>query len=446
MVHDTEVVAFAVLDIDPTPLLGLLTPPADADRDSPMIRTGLCVATDGEETRATAEGPTCITPVPRSPSDEATLVSSAAAAAVRGERMLSTDVRDDAGNPRVLATRPLPAHGWGLVVSVPTEELLAPVANATWTLAGLLAAVGALAVAAALLLASWLTRPIVALQRATVDLAAGERGIALPARAPTELEDLRRSFEAMSVAVATEQADQEDRYRDLEMLAHAMAHDLKGPLTVTRGMLELLDHDRVANEADRRELVSRSLASTLRMQRLIDDLLTLMRAIGAPIAAEPVAMSEVVRDAVSELGLEEATTIGPLPSVRGQRTLLAQVMVNLLHNAATYHRPGEPARIEVSTGPRRNGLVAVLIDDAGLGIPDHERVAMLETFARGTAADRSSGTGLGLPIAKRVAERHGGSIELDDAPLGGARIRVWLPEATSTDGEVVDGQSGTAVV
>ncbi len=442
VLQDDTLVAFAVMDLDPEPLLQVLTP--TPGEQEPSIRTCLYVAGPGGGPVAIERDGGCLSSVRTGPA----VALEAPQASLGTEPEFLVDARDEDGNPAYAATRPLTEYGVGLVLSMPAAQLLSPVTEATWDLVSLFLAVAALALAASLLLGRWLTRPLVSLQQATARMAEGELGTELPPSSLRELAELRSSFDSMKLAVLAEQADQEDRYRDLEMLTHAMAHDLKGPLTVIRGMQELVASGRVATDDERRVLLERSLAATLRMQHLIDDLLSLIRAIGAPLDDEPVPLGAVMREVVEELGLEEVTTLGPLPTVQGERTLLAQVALNLLHNAATYHRADEVPRIEVSTGPRRSGLVALVIDDAGVGIPEADRSEMLETFARGDHADRSSGTGLGLPIAKRVAERHGGGIEVDDSPLGGTRILVWLPEADPPAGGVREGarQSDGAVV
>lgn len=444
MVLDDALIAVAVLDLDPEPLLEVLSDRAVDGGSQRSISTCLYVAGDDGQPVAIERATDCPSSA-RGSLPEALL---AAQAPLGDGPVFLDDVEDADGNPMVAATRALPEHGLGLVLSMSAGELLAPVTQATWELLGLFLAVALLAVATAVVVARRLTRPIVALQRATAQLADGDLASELPPSSLRELEDLRSSFESMKLAVLAEQAVQEDRYRDLEMLTHAMAHDLKGPLTVIRGMLELLSSGQVADEQDRIVLLQRSLGATLRMQRLIDDLLSLIRAIGAPLDVEPVALDVLVRDAISELELEEVATVGELPMVEGERTLLSQIVVNLLHNAAKYHVPGEPPRIEVSTGPRRGGMVALVIDDAGVGIPSECRSQMLETFARGDQEDHSSGTGLGLPIAKRVAERHGGGIELQDSPLGGTRVVVWLPDARRRPRKQPEGvrQSDPAVV
>lgn len=424
MLLDGEVIGVAILELESAPLGELLASPTDGPGISPRIRTCLYIADAAGDPQVLQGGPSC--PAQRRTS---AAVLPAASAAIQGSTTQIDDIQDADGERLVAATRPLPDHGLGLVVSLSETQLLAPVTEASRLLGGLFLAVAAVALALAVLLARWLTRPILALQAATGRIAAGELRAEMPSSAPGELEDLRRSFVALTEAVGREQARQDDRYRDLEVLTHAMAHDLKGPLTVIRGMLELLSAGRVEDAAQAELLLERSLASAERMQRLIDDLLALIRAIGAPLRLEEVPLGEVVATTVEELDLGEVVTVEGLPVVVGERTLLEQIVLNLLGNAARYHDPAVPARIVVRTGQARDGLVPLVIDDAGVGIPADRREEMLETFVRGEKVDDRPGTGLGLPIAKRVAERHGGTLELADSPLGGTRVLVWLPLA-----------------
>jgi signal transduction histidine kinase len=345
------------------------------------------------------------------------------------------------GAPIVAVTRPLPEYGWGLVVRTSRSELLAPVRGASWALAGLLGMVGAAATLLAVLVADRLGRPLLGLQVAAHRIEQGDLDAALDAdlrRGPAEIRDLGDRFAGMAAALASHRQEQEERYRDLEVLTHAMVHDLKGPLTAAAGLLELVDRDLVTDEEERRLLIHRSLAATGRMQRLIDDLLALLRAIGGPIGSEEVPLGLLVDEAVSTLELTGLVEHEGLPVVLGDRLLLEQMVQNLLHNAASYHRPGCPARIEVSADTTTGDKVTLHVDDDGIGIVPEDRTRLLQTFERGSNVVAGGGTGLGLPIAVRVIERHGGSLTLGDSPLGGTRVSVTLPDgAAQSDAAVV---------
>ena len=118
------------------------------------------------------------------------------------------------------------------------------------------------------------------------------------------------------------------------------------------------------------------------------------------------------------------TEISPGPViVRGDAVALRRLFANLIDNALRY---GTHAAVTVERAP---SAVAVLVDDDGPGIPALERAAVFEPFYRieGSRSRATGGAGLGLAIARAIAEAHGGKIGAEAAPSGGARIRVLLP-------------------
>jgi signal transduction histidine kinase len=361
------------------------------------------------------------------------------AIALRGEEGLVVHSAVGTEGGIVAATRYLPGPDWGVTVSVSEAVLSAPVRELTRNLSLASLAVGVLAVLLAVLAARWVTGPVRAIEASTRSLAAGDAHAPADATAPGELGELAAAFNAMAASIGERQAalerdraDLQQRYAELELLTHAMAHDLAGPLTSVRGVFDLLAGGRAGDATQRQLFVERGGAAARRLERLIDDLLVLIRAIGTPLQLRPVDLGELVDAATEQLGLDEVLVRGPLPTVAGDRALLDHVVTNLLSNAAAYRRPDEPARIEVSA--RCHGHhVELCIDDAGPGIDEEERAAALEPFYRGAASGDRRGSGLGLPIAARVAARHGGSLRITDSPLGGTRIVVDLPTVSARD-------------
>lgn len=340
---------------------------------------------------------------------------------------LLVGVADVTGGEVVAAVREVEPLDWVLTVAVSTPDLLAPVADATRLALALTGVVLVLVAVSSVLLARQLTRPMQALGAASAALEAGTPGAAADEDAPGELGELGARFNAMAQALHEGREDLERRYTDLELLSHAMAHDLKNPLTMVRGSFDLLGGERVVRDEDRALLLERGAGAARRMQQLIDDLLILIRAVGTDPAAEPVALEEVVDACIDHLDAADRVRRGALPEVAGDRVLLDHLVGNLLGNALTYHRPDQPPRVEVSAEVGPDGLVELRVDDAGLGIPPDEREAALALFVRGERTSDRPGSGLGLPISLRIAERHGGTLRIDDSPLGGARIVVRLP-------------------
>jgi signal transduction histidine kinase len=119
-----------------------------------------------------------------------------------------------------------------------------------------------------------------------------------------------------------------------------------------------------------------------------------------------------------------AHTEWQLPNVRGDRERLRQVLQNLLENAVKYSRAGE--EIDVRTWAK-NGRVHVAVEDTGPGIPREQHGLIFERFGRANVGLGKPGTGLGLFIARSIAEAHGGRLTVESAPGEGATFTLELP-------------------
>jgi signal transduction histidine kinase len=206
------------------------------------------------------------------------------------------------------------------------------------------------------------------------------------------------------------------------------SHELRTPLTAIRGQLEVLAREENPSGADVRRVEATTMTELRRVERLVDDLLTLAR---LDEGTEP-ALREVEVGAFLR-GLAEApggggAEVGDLAfgSIRCDPDLIAQVIRNLLSNARRH--AGDGGRVMVSALARGDWL-RVRVDDDGPGVPAAERDRVFDRFHRSQAArDRASGgSGLGLGIARSLVEIHGGRIWIEDSPLGGARAEFELP-------------------
>jgi signal transduction histidine kinase len=235
------------------------------------------------------------------------------------------------------------------------------------------------------------------------------------------------------------------RQREAELTAFAgiVAHDLRSPLTAIGGFTEFVREslgDRHCGQEHREErtVLDRTVATTARMRRLIDDLLGYAAARDAVLDARDLDLRAVVDDVVTERLAAQAvdpTTppaqifVGALPSVHADPALLRQLLDNLIGNALKYTPPGQPARVDVCATPHGTGWVRVDVADRGIGIPEGEHDAIFTGFHRAHRTAGYTGTGLGLAICQRVVERHGGTITAADNPGGGARLSFTLPTA-----------------
>ena len=208
------------------------------------------------------------------------------------------------------------------------------------------------------------------------------------------------------------------------------SHELRSPLASIRANLEVaLRH---ADRADWPAVVARTLAEDARMEDTVTELLELARLDESPNGVPLDSLPEVD---VDELVLEDTMTARRVPvdttrvsagRVHGRSDQLARLIRNLLDNASR-HAEHEVAVTLVGN----DGLVELTVDDDGPGIPEEDRVRVFERFTRldeGRARD-AGGLGIGLAIVQAVAEQHGGTVSIDDAPLGGARFVVRLPAA-----------------
>lgn len=221
---------------------------------------------------------------------------------------------------------------------------------------------------------------------------------------------------------------------DLSQFAFAASHDLQEPLRAVAGCVAILARDHAtALDPPARELLDHIEQGTRRMQALIRDLLEYSRidAYGRP--PEPTRADEALDLALANLGLavsESQATItrDPLPTVVADRRQLARVFQNLISNSLKFRAADRPPIIHVSAQPR-NGEQVFAIKDNGIGIASGDLARIFELFQRLHSRDEYPGTGIGLPLCKRILERHGGRIWAESQPGSGSTFFFSLPAA-----------------
>ena len=253
-----------------------------------------------------------------------------------------------------------------------------------------------------------------------------------------EVTELARTLDSMLRSLDEARADTEGALvRQREFVADA-SHELRTPLTSVLANLELLEE---VLDGEQREAAASALRSSLRMRRLVADLLRLARADAGRVAPHrPVDVTEVVTDVAAELepvAGDHPLSIAAEPGaeVEGVRDELHRLVLNLMENALRHTDPGTAVEASVE---RRNGEVVVSVEDDGPGIPEELHDKVFERFYRGEG-DRSGSSGLGLSIVRAVAESHHGSVRLEEPLDGrGARFVVRLParDQSSTVSEV----------
>jgi signal transduction histidine kinase len=238
-------------------------------------------------------------------------------------------------------------------------------------------------------------------------------------------------------------AHQVDLNRQKDDFVSAVSHELRTPLAATIGsVLTLRRMDERLDADKRRTLVDLAYRQAKRLQRLIEELLTLATVENgeAPRINEPVSLERMVDDIVDELQTQRAGRELPpirfhdagVGTVRSAEQKLRQIVSNLVENACKY-APGSAIDVRLEQG--QGDTVRLHVVDAGPGIAPADRERVFERFVQ---LDQSStrsqgGTGLGLYLCRQVAVLLGGSLELSDAPGGGCCFTLTLPQAVEPD-------------
>jgi signal transduction histidine kinase len=243
---------------------------------------------------------------------------------------------------------------------------------------------------------------------------------------------IERSEAMERLAVQTREL--RERNAEQDAFIYTVSHDLRGPLIAIEGMAALVNE--AVSRGDGAEaafLAGRVSANVARMTQLLDDLLTLSRVGRAGESPVPVDLGSTFASVLTDLdarvrarGVRVAAE-GAWPSVLYPPSEAYQVLLNLVGNAVKFAgRDGLPPQVLVRCH-HEGERVTLTVEDNGPGIPAAFRERVFALFQKVNA--KAEGTGVGLAIVKRVAERHGGDAWVEDSALGGAAFRVTMPVA-----------------
>ena len=261
----------------------------------------------------------------------------------------------------------------------------------------------------------WLTRPLHVLASAADELGRDINRPPLVETGPLEVRRAAHAFNTMQ--------DRLVRFiQDRTRLLTAMSHDLKTPITRMRLRAELLE------DADLRDRFEKDL---LEMEAMVTQTLDFMRGIGKHETAQPVdlmALLESLQADNEAMGREVHISGAARRPCLGVPQLLKRCIANLLDNAILY---GQRARVRVEEGASE---LSIRVKDDGPGLPEEELEKVFDPFYRcETSRSRETGgTGLGLGIARSIAEAAGGKLELRNHPQGGLEAVLTLPVACAT--------------
>jgi two-component system sensor histidine kinase ChvG len=289
-----------------------------------------------------------------------------------------------------------------------------------------------------LLLNSLVAQPVLRLARAADRVRlAGARAISLPdlAQRDDELGDLTRSLEAMTQSLS-------ERMDAIESFAADVAHEIRNPLTSLRSAVETLDL--VKDPAARERLTGILKNDVQRLDRLVTDISNASRLDAELSRDQPkiIDLDRLIADIVFTyearvrpgepvVRYQRPTPAGPV-TVRGREGPLGQIFRNLIDNARSFSPPGGEVLVALA---RLRGSVLVAVSDAGPGIPPENLETVFQRFYTSRPKGKAFGgnSGLGLSIARQIAQAHGGTLiaknrVTDDGRVLGAIFLLTLPE------------------
>ena len=389
----------------------------------------------------------------------------AMAAALEGREQIQHAL-DYRGEPVLAAGRTIGYGDWVLVVKMDEAEAYAPIVRALRYAVAIGAIVMLFGLAAAWVLARGFTRPILRLAAAAESVTHGDLDVAVPVTSGTEAGELTACFNEMTAALRIRTAERaqaemqlaeaqrqlqqhaanlEDTVRErteklsetaqeLEAFSYSIAHDMRAPLRAMRGFSDIL----MTSHADRldesgREYLRHIATAARRMDGLIVDILNYSKVVRGELKMKPVDVEELIREITAtypalQAGRADIAVEGPLPRVLANAAALTQVVSNLLGNAVKFVASGVRPSVRVR-GEDDGGFVRLWFEDNGIGIPKNEQARLFHIFTRLHAQEEYEGTGIGLAIVRKAAERMGGRVGVESEERHGSRFWVRLKRA-----------------
>lgn len=228
--------------------------------------------------------------------------------------------------------------------------------------------------------------------------------------------------------VAERTARLQEMVAELQAFSYTVSHDLRAPLRSMQGFAQLLVDD-FGGKLDARGLdyLHRIIRSGHRLDRLIKDVLSYSTVLHSRGALQPVDLDRLVRDIIATYPNDRKAEIhiqGQLPTIRGNEAFLTQCFGNLLTNAAKFVAPGITPRIELGAEDREPKMIRVWITDNGIGIAAENQQRVFRMFERINLASEYEGTGIGLTIVRKAAERMGAQVGFESELGKGSRF--WI--------------------
>jgi signal transduction histidine kinase len=272
------------------------------------------------------------------------------------------------------------------------------------------------------LLADRVLRPVKAVTETARSISGGDLSRRIPVSGHDEIAVLAQTFNEMLSRLET-------AFQAQQRFVDDAGHELRTPITIVRGHLELVEDD----PEERRETLALVLDELDRMARIVDDLLTLARWEQPDfLSPAPMEVGALVDDV-----LAKASALGPRKwqldafadaTIVADRQRLTQALMQLAQNAVQHTDEQDEVGLGAHAG---DGQVRLWVRDTGPGITFEQQARVFDRFYRADEARRSEGAGLGLSIVQAIARAHGGRVELSSVPGSGATFTLVLPLPSS---------------
>ena len=342
-----------------------------------------------------------------------------------GSQTVLQDSAGQIGGPQTITKSISLGYGEKILFGISDASVFRTLSDSILLTALLVTAATALALLLSRLLLSRDLRVIRKLIRNAEEIASGSESAIASQNGSAELNDLAAALETMVAKL-------QDSRNQLQAFLSDASHELRTPLTVIRGYLEMLSTSKDLNTDQARKAIARSQTSSLRMQKLINDLLLLAELGERPsLDLKPARVADLLRDSLEDLRFAQPKRhIELLDQQKREVSIAGDLFTQFFTNALAnirLHTPADAAvRIRISED---HDELLIEIDDAGPGIAGLSDSNVRTQFRR-FDSERSAGqdsSGLGLSIMAKIVELHGGHMRLSRSDLGGLKITAHLP-------------------
>jgi PAS domain S-box-containing protein len=261
----------------------------------------------------------------------------------------------------------------------------------------------------------------------------------------TDIHDQKLMTKKLEALVADRTRELQRSNEDLQQFAHVASHDLKEPVRKIRTFINRFEHELGQHIPESGKVyISKVEKAAARMSAMIDGVLQYSSLDSHQVLSEPVDLNRVLQDVQNDLELviqQKNATVecSRLPAVPGSPVLLHQLFYNLINNSLKFSREDTPPLIRIySIDDDMKNETSIVVEDNGIGFRQQDAEKIFGTFIRLHSKDKYEGTGLGLALCQKIAERHGGTIKADGQEGQGARFTVLLPASPSADAENIE--------